>query len=252
MGNSPYSTLPSPNNGFGTRFVTVLFATVQLESSNPLCTSGKLSLNLHPVSFGTVTACTFALSSRRPIKNAPSLLTLTCAPFHVTYRTAGGATTVRGTLALRSPRSARVPSSIVALRTRYGPPTSTVVFVPNCQNDSNPETVFAVADLIGGAQNVAAVIGSAKRTSCEGDSQTVTNPADPGCTATFVMPAATEELVNRKRDEEQRAPAPVRGRANSCDWSASPKRNRTSRSPIVPAKKTEAVVKSREPFAPKV
>ena len=47
-------------------------------------------------------------------------------------------------------------------------------------------------------------------------------------------------------------PAPVRVSANSCDWSASPKRKRTSRSPIVPAKKMEAVVKSREPFAPKV
>ena len=120
------------------------------------------------------------------------------SPFHVTSRTVRGATTMRGTDAFRSPRSASVCPSLesVALRTRYGPPTSTVAFVPNCQNASNPGTVCAVADRIVGAQNVATVVGSAKRTSYEEDSQTVTSPAEPGRTAIVVLPAAVEESVN--------------------------------------------------------
>ena len=233
-------------------FVLVLFATVQLESSNPLWTSGRLSLNFHPVSFGTLTPRTLAFSVSLPVSSAPSPLTLTRAPFHVTCFITGGTTTVRGTLAFKSPRSARVSLEIVAFRTRYGPPTSTVVFVPNCQNASNPATVFALADLIAGAQNVAAVVGSAKRMSCDEDSQTVSRPADPGDTATVVTPSAAVKLENWRREEVERVPAPVRASANSCDWSASPKRKRTSRSPIVPAKKIEAVVKRREPLAPKV
>ena len=53
------------------------------------------------------------------------------------------------------------------------------------------------------------------------------------------------------RESVVRVPVPVSARASSCDWSASPKPKRTSRAPIVPAKKMDAVVKRSDPFAPK-
>ena len=52
-----------------------------------------------------------------------------------------------------------------------------------------------------GAQNVAAVPGSAKRTSCEGDSQTVTSPAGPGEIAMVVTAAASVAEEDEESDE---------------------------------------------------
>lgn len=250
-GYSPYKTVP-PNNGLTLRFVVVLFATVQLESSNPVCTSGRLSLNFHPVNFGTDTLFVTAPGVSCPVRvPCPWLLSATDAPLNVTLFTAEGAMIVSGTDWLRSPRSARVSPEIVALRTRFGPPTRTVVFVPNCQNVSNPRTVFAVAALTAGAQNVAAVTGSAKSTSCVVESQSVTSPVDPGLTPTVVMPPPTLDELNLTREDVVRVPVPVSVSASSCDWSASPKTKRTSRAPMVPAKKTEAVVKRTELLEPK-
>ncbi len=213
--HSPYNTGP-PVSGFTLMFVVVLFATVHDESSNPGCISGKLSLNFHPVNFGTFTFFDAALCVSWPVSvPCPSRRTATFAPFHVTALTAEGATIVSGTDAFRSPRSASVLPEIVALRTRFGPPTSTVVFVPNCQKLSSPGTVFFVADFTAGAQNDAAVTGSANSTSCVVESQRVMRPLDPGVMLTVVMPRPAVELVKCTREEEVRVPVPVRVVANS-------------------------------------
>ena len=114
----------------------------------------------------------------------------------LTVFTSGSAMTMRDTLALRSPRSARVEPSIVVLRTRYyGPVTSTVVFVPNCwQQFSRPIKVFSVDVRTGPAQNVAAMAGSANRMSCELLSQTVMRPVKPGRTVMVRGPVHASPL----------------------------------------------------------
>ena len=57
---------------------------------------------------------------------------VTDSPFQVTLVTCEGAKTVRfvETVASRSPTSASVAPEIEAFRTRYGPPTRIVSFVP--------------------------------------------------------------------------------------------------------------------------
>ncbi len=67
---------------------------------------------------------------------------------------------------------------------------------------------------------------------------------------TVVISFPDVDLANFTREVDARLPDPVNASASSCDWSASPKTNRTSREPIVPAKKTEAVVKKTELRAP--
>jgi hypothetical protein len=86
----------------------------------------------------------------------PLALISTPAPFQVTPVTLPGAITVRGTVAFRSPTNASVLPEIVAFLTRYGPPTSTVSFDPNCQYALK---VWSAAGITG-AQYEAAVTGS--------------------------------------------------------------------------------------------
>jgi hypothetical protein len=136
--------------------VVVLFAVVHAESSNVALASGSESINFQPVSLGTVIDPTAGRGVSVPV-NPPAVevtpaVTRTLAPFHVTVRTADGATIVSGTVTFRSPVNVRVDPEMLALRTRYGPPTNSVLFEPMLQKLGNVEVPGTT-----GAQNVAAV-----------------------------------------------------------------------------------------------
>lgn len=106
----------------------VLFAVTHALSSNPLWISGSESAQSHFALFrlGSTGAFAVILSVPRSVPIA-DFCTCTAAPFQVTRLTEEGATTSSVVVAFKSPCSARTlpPLASVALRTRYGPNTST-------------------------------------------------------------------------------------------------------------------------------
>jgi hypothetical protein len=117
--------------------------------------SGNESLNFHPVNLGIDTLRTTERGASEP-DNPPldvvPAVTTTFAPFHVTDFRVDGPTIVKGTVVFKSPVSASRVPTMLALRTRYGPPTKTVELLPILQK-------FAKGPLpaMTGDQKVAAV-----------------------------------------------------------------------------------------------
>jgi hypothetical protein len=134
-------------------------ATTQEESSKVAWTSGKLSLNFHPIRGGTTilvaenVRCPTNVPGKRERPSVAVEFLATGLPFHVTAVMCGGPMTWSVTPAFKSPCNESVPSgSREAFLTRCGPPTSMVELVPICQ-----KFACGPVPLRTGAKNVPAV-----------------------------------------------------------------------------------------------